>query len=322
MTPIRPIVLVTGADGFVGRSMTKALGEAGWHVRRAIRPTAACDTDTDTFPGAALSPSTPWSAALEGVRAVVHLAAYAHQSTRVQASEAAFLMSTNVDGTEHLARSAIDAGVSDFIFLSSIAVNGKSTDGQGPFTESSIPAPATIYGESKMVAEQRLAGLATSSAMRVTAIRPPLIYGPGARGNFQRLVAAVNSGIPLPFGLIRNRRAFLGLDNLASFVTHRLAEASKPDFEVFLLADDEHVSTPEFVCMLGSAWGKPARIAPFPVPLLRMALDLIDSSAPIVSSLEIDTTRARGTGWAPKLSLAEGLRNAAMQTGLMRQPQQ
>jgi UDP-glucose 4-epimerase len=312
----RPVVLITGADGFVGRSMTKALTEAGWHVRRAVRSRPPPGDDSDTFGGLELSSSTRWTEALKGVHAIVHLAALAHRSTRAQQSDEASFMSVNVEGTAHLARCAIDAGVREFIFLSSIAVNGRDTEEEAPFNESSIPAPTTIYGQSKIVAEQKLENLAASSTMRVTSIRPPMIYGPGARGNFQRLSSAVKAGIPLPFGSVENRRAFLGVDNLSSFVIHRLNEVSKPGFEVFLLADDEHVSTAEFVRLLGLAWGKPARIISIPVPLLRAGLDLFGSSSPLLGSLEIDTAKAHRTGWHPRFSLAEGLRQAALQSGL------
>ncbi len=309
----RPVVLVTGADGFVGRFMTRALTEAGWRVRRAIRSAAPPDETGDTFGGLELSSSTQWSEALKGVQAVLHLAALAHRSTRAQQSDEALFMSVNVDGTAHLARSAIEAGVRHFVFLSSIAVNGRDTREEGPFTESSIPTPTTIYGQSKIAAEHDLAELAASSTMRVTAIRPPMIYGPGARGNFYRLSTAVKAGIPLPFGFVENRRAFLGVDNLASFILHRLTAASEPGFELFLLADDEHVSTPDFIRLLGQAWGKPARIIPFPVPLLRAGLDLFSSSGPLLGFLEIDTAKAHLAGWRPRLSLAEGLRQAVQQ---------
>ena len=311
----RPVVLVTGADGFVGRSMTKALTEAGWHVRRAIRSNPSPGENSDTIGGLELSSSTQWGEALKDVQAVVHLAALTHRSTRAQQSDEASFMSVNVDGTAHLARCAIDAGVREFIFLSSIAVNGRDTQEEAPFNESSVPAPTTIYGQSKIVAEQKLENLAASSTMRVTSIRPPMIYGPGARGNFQRLSSAVKAGIPLPFGAVQNRRAFLGVDNLSSFVIHRLNEVSKPGFEVFLLADDEHVSTAEFVRLLGLAWGKPARIISIPVPLLRAGLDFFGSSSPLLGSLEIDTAKAHQTGWQPRFSLAEGLRQAAQQSG-------
>jgi nucleoside-diphosphate-sugar epimerase len=311
MTPLLPLALVTGADGFVGRYITAALMQAGWRVRRAIRSTPESASNGDVFTGLELTPWTRWQTALEGVQAVVHTAARAHLSTRVQKSEQDLYMSVNVDGTRRLARSAIDAGVRDFVFLSSIAVNGSTTDGRAPFTEHDIAAPTTVYGHSKAAAEDRLAELSASSAMRVTAIRPPMIYGSGARGNFRLLTAAVNAGIPLPFGRIRNRRAFLSVENLTSFITHRLNEASKSKFDVFLLADDAQVSTPEFIRMLGTAWTKKARIVRFPVPLLRIGLAPFHLGDALIGNLEVDTSKSRAGGWRPKVTLAEGLLNSA-----------
>jgi UDP-glucose 4-epimerase len=283
---------------------------AGWRVRRAIRSTPDLPSNDDVFTGLELSPSTRWQAALEGVSAVVHTAARAHRPARVQKRERDLYMSVNVDGTTHLARSAIDAGVRDFIFLSSIAVNGSTTDGRSPFTEHDVAAPATVYGHSKAAAEHGLAELSASSAMRVTAIRPPMVYGAGAGGNFQWVAAAVKAGIPLPFSLIRNRRAFLGVQNLTSFIAHRLNEASKPSFDIFLLADDAQVSTPEFIQMLAQALGRNARIVPFPASLLRIGLAPLHLSDALIGNLEVDTSRSRTGGWRPRWTLAEGLLNS------------
>jgi UDP-glucose 4-epimerase len=310
MTALQPLALVTGADGFVGRHVTAALKQAGWRVRRAIRSAPETAADEDILGGLDLALSTRWSDAMKGVHAVVHTAARAHLPARVQETEKDLYWSVNVDGTRHLARAAADAGVRHFVFLSSIAVNGNRTDGRAPFAEADIAAPVTIYGKSKAAAEQCLAEISASSAMRVTAIRPPMIYGSGARGNFRRLAAAVRAGIPLPFGGIKNRRAFLGIENLASFVTQRLTEASESNFEIFLVADDMQPSTPEFIRMLGQATGRQARIVPFPVSLLRIGLSPFKLGDALIGNLEIDPSKSRATGWRPTLSLAEGLRNA------------
>ena len=149
----------------------------------------------------------------------------------------------------------------NFIFLSSIAVNGSTTDGRRPFCEQDSIAPDTVYGESKAIAERRLSDLAANSKMSITAIRAPMIYGDGAVGNFDRLRSAVRAGVPLPFGFIRNRRAFLGIDNLTSFVKHRLGTSNPSSFEVFLLADNEQVSTPEFIRLLARACARPTSLA-------------------------------------------------------------
>ena len=137
-----------------------------------------------------------------------------------------------------------------------------------------------------------------------------MIYGAGAVGNFGRLLSAVRSGVPLPFGLIKNRRAFLGIDNLTSFVQHRLETSNSSQFEVFLLADIEQVSTPEFVRLLARASARPARLLPVPLPLLRVPMNYFGLNDALLGSLEMDVTKALATGWHPPFSLVEGLSRA------------
>jgi len=257
-----PIVLVTGADGFVGRHMVSALTRAGWRVRCAQRSARPAISNADIVSGLELGSSTDWQAALNGVHAVVHLAGRAHKSKNTQQRENDLYFSVNVEGTMQLARSAASAGVHKFIFLSSIAVNGSTTDGREPFSEQDSIAPNTVYGRTKAAAEQGLSDLATNGSISITAVRAPVIFGAGAVGNFGRLLSAVHAGVPLPFGLIKNRRAFLGIDNLTSFVQHRLSTPNSSQSEVFLLADNEQVSTPEFIRLLARASARRlARIA-------------------------------------------------------------
>jgi UDP-glucose 4-epimerase len=305
-----PIVLVTGADGFVGRHMVTALSQAGWHIRCAQRSACPTTSDANIVTGLELGPSTDWKAALNGVQAVVHLAARAHRSKSIQQRERDLYFSVNVEGTMQLARSAASAGVHEFFYLSSIAVNGSTTDGRKPFCEQDRIAPNTVYGETKAVAEQRLSDLATNGKMSITAIRAPMIYGAGAVGNFDRLRSAVRAGVPLPFGLIKNRRAFLGIDNLTSFVQHRLDTPNSSQFEVFLLADNEQVSTPEFVRLLARAYARPARLFPVPLPLLRVPMNYLGLTDALIGSLEMDVGKAKATGWHCPLTLAEGLSRA------------
>jgi UDP-glucose 4-epimerase len=305
-----PIVLVTGADGFVGRHMVAALTQAGWHVRCAQRSTCPTPSNADIVAGLELGPSTDWRAALDGVQAVVHLAARAHRSKRTQKREKDLYLSVNVEGTLQLARSAISAGVQDFIFLSSVAVNGSTTDGRAPFSEHDIPAPTTVYGRTKAAAEQRLSELAAGGTMSITAVRTPMIYGAGAAGNFGRLLSAVRSGVPLPFALIKNRRAFIGIDNLISFVQHRLFTSASSKFEIFLVADNEQVSTPDFIQKLARASARPARLLPVPIQLLRLPLNYLGLGDTLHGSLEIDVGKATAIGWQCPLTMAEGLSRA------------
>jgi UDP-glucose 4-epimerase len=301
------VVLVTGASGFVGRHIVRALKRNGWVVRQAVRRPAAA---SDEVMIGSIGPQTDWRAALEGIGAVVHLAARAHQ-TRAQ-NEDGLYRAINTEGTLRLARSCVTAGVCRFIQMSTILVNGSTTDGRGPFRVDDRLVPRGVYAISKAEAEIGLKEIALASDMAITIIRPPLIYGPWAHGNFELLTKAVRLGLPLPFGSIRNRRAFLGVSNLASFVANRL-DVSGKGLETFLVADDEHVSTPEFVKRIARAVGRTAHLAPFPVPALRGLLRLSGRSEAgdsLIGSMEIDLSRTRSTGWRPQLSLDAGLQMA------------
>jgi UDP-glucose 4-epimerase len=307
MTSDRPLVLVTGANGFIGRHVAPVLAQAGWSVRRAVRQSTGAN---DEVVIQSLSSATEWRAALTGVEAVVHLAARVHQYH----DETKFdpYREVNVDGTLHLARCAAEAKVRKFVFVSTILVHGRSNDGRAPFSERDVLTPRGSYGISKAAAEAGLQALSLETTMGVTVIRPPLVYGAWAKGNFAVLARAVRKRIPLPFGAIRNQRAFLSVDNLASFILHRLAEAGG-GFEVFLVADDEQVSTPEFVQRLARAANTKPRLFPVPPQVLGRLLTLVrqpDARESLIGSLKLDLSKAASTGWRPQVTLDEGLKRA------------
>jgi len=304
-------VLVTGASGFVGRHVVPELARNGWLVRRAVRtpPQHANDVMIDS-----LSPTTDWRAALDGVDAVVHLAARVHQQSDEQAIE--LYRNVNIEGTLHLARSAAAAGVRDFIFVSTILVHGRSNYGRPPFREDDLLTPRGLYGNSKAAAEVGLKGIVPGSNMRVTVIRPPLIYGAGAKGNFALLKRAVINRLPLPLADVRNRRAFLSAENLASFILHRLSHPGN-EFEVFLVADREQVSTREFVERLARAAETSPRLFWLPLPLLKVSLGIggrKEAYDSLFTSLELDLSKIASTGWQQPISLDEGLRRALRTT--------
>jgi UDP-glucose 4-epimerase len=303
----RPVVLVTGASGFIGRNLTPALQQAGWITRRVVRrpPLSGDDVLVQSIDG-----GTNWDEALRDVDAVVHLAARVHRSENDK--EQWLYRSLNRDGTLRLAQCAAAAGIGQFIYMSTISVNGSNTDGHGPFREDNALAPKGLYPISKAEAEQGLAAIASSSNLKVTVIRPPLVYGARALGNFRRLLGAIRLGLPLPFAAIRNRRAFVAVENLVSFIIHRLARPDR-SFEVFLVADDEQVSTPEFARRIGKACGRNARLFPLPDIVLDMFFRLVrrpQFGDSLLGSLEIDITKAQTTGWKPKVGLDEGLLRA------------
>ena len=307
LTESRPIVLVTGANGFVGRHVVRALARQGWTVRRAVR--SASGNGDEVLIGS-VGPATDWRAALAGVQAVVHLAAHVHRPNEER--EVELYRAVNIEGTLHLARRAAEAGVRHFIFVSSVLVLGRSSDGRAPFTENHNLTPRGVYGSSKAAAETGLQALARDGGMCITVIRPPLIYGAGARGNFQLLARAVKLGLPLPFAAVRNHRAVLSVQNLASFILQRLSRA-ETGFEIFLLADEEQVSTPEFIRRLAKAAGARSRLFPLPTALLSAVFRIVrqqDSHDSLLGSLELDVSKAAATGWRPQIGLDEGLRLA------------
>jgi UDP-glucose 4-epimerase len=309
MTDGRPIVLITGAAGFVGRHLVPVVSRDGWIVRRVVRDSSS---DSNDVVIKSIGPDTDWSAALQGVDAVVHLAAHVHRPPND--SESGLYRAVNTEGTLKLARCADKAGVRQFVFVSTILVHGRSSDGRAPFSERDVLTPLGPYGVSKAAAEAGLKDLAQGSDMRITVIRPPLVYGSGAKGNFSTLLGAIRRGIPLPFASIGNRRAFLSAENLASFISMRLA-ALDGKFEVFLLADAEQVSTPDFVKRLARAAGVKPRLFSMPIFLLKGLLTISGREQArdgLIGSLELDLSKLASTGWRPIVTMDEALQRAVI----------
>jgi UDP-glucose 4-epimerase len=307
MTNDRPIVLVTGATGFVGRYLLPVLERNGWAVRAAVRRPSGLQNEVVVD---SIGAGTDWRAALAGVDAVVHLAARVHHPNDRDAEQ--LYRDLNIDGTLQLAHGAIAAGVKQFVFASTALVYGRNNDGRPPFSEDDELTPHNPYSRSKVEAEAGLKSLAQGHAMGVTVVRPPLVYGAGAKGNFALLVKAARLGVPLPFAAIRNRRAFVSVQNLASFIASRLSGAGR-GFDIFLVADEEQVSTPEFFKRLAKTAGGKARLVPAPAPLLGALLALggrPDARQSLIGSLELNIAKALSTGWRPPLTLDEGLRLA------------
>lgn len=312
MTSDRPTVLVTGANGFIGRHLSPLLEQDGWTVRRTVRRGLGNDSDLVIE---TIGPETDWRPALAGVDAVVHLAARVHHPNEQRAHE--LYQDVNVEGALRLARCAIEAGVRQFIFVSTVLVYGRSNQGRAPFSEDHRLAPSGLYGRSKAEAEAGLRSLAQQHDMAITVVRPPMVYGSGAKGNFATLMKAVKMGVPLPFAAIQNHRAFVSVQNLASFILWRL---SKPTagFDIFLVADKEQVSTPDFIRRLARAAGAKVRLFPAPVSLLNVLLTVSgrpEARDSLLGSLELDTSKATSAGWKPQFTLDEGLRLVFSESG-------
>ncbi len=307
-------VLVTGANGFVGRALGRELLRRGRRVRAAVRRDAGLPDGCEARVVGDLGPDTDWSAALDGVDAVAHLAARVHVMRERAADPLAAFRRTNVDGTLRLARSAAAAGVRRLVFLSSVKALGEATP-DGPFTDSSPANPRDPYGVSKREAETGLSELAARSRMEVAILRPPLVYGPGVKGNFLSLLRLIERGVPLPLAAIANRRSLLYLGNLVDAVDLCLSHDGAAG-RTFLIRDGEDLSSAELVRRLAAALGRRAPLLSLPEGVLRLAASCIGRRAAaqrLLGSLTVDDGRIRSElDWQPPFTVDQGLAETAI----------
>ena len=304
-------LLLTGATGFLGRRLEEAL-----QSRSKLNLTAAVRRSVE-IPGAriielrGLDADTDWSTALTNQQVVIHSAARAHIMKDEIADPLAEYRRVNVDGTLKLAREAAAAGVKRFIFISSIKVNGEQTPLGKPFTADDTPAPEDAYGISKWEAEQGLQQLANETGMEIVIIRPPLVYGPGVKGNFASMVELVAQGLPLPLGAINNQRSLVALDNLVDLIITCIDHPAAAN-QVFLAGDGQDLSTTELLRGVSRAMGKPSRLISVPLYLLMLGSRLLGKTAVaqrFLGSLQVDISKARHLlGWEPPITVDEGLR--------------
>ena len=315
-------LLVTGASGFIGRRVCQNLTQLNHRVRTVTSSRASelrlfasvpmeDILDVVRVNHEAISP-LDWVRACDGVDAVIHLGARAHVLRETLGDVYAAHRKANCEVTLALALAALESGVKRFIFVSSIGVNGAETF-DAPFTPSDTAAPHSPYAVSKYEAEIGLSQLAEQRGLAVAIIRPPLVYGPGASGNFGALMRAVQRGWPLPLGAVHNQRSLVALDNLVDFIvtciTHPLAAN-----QTFLVSDGQDLSTTELVRGMAQAGGVPARLLPVPVWALRAGASLLgrgDAVRRLCANLQVDISKARNLlGWVPPVSVEEGLRRA------------
>lgn len=305
----QPLALVTGANGFVGSALCAALPGAGYSVRRAVRA-AATIGEGDAVVGT-IDGHTDWAAALDGVEAVVHLAARTHVLDDDAADPLREYRRINVEGTQRLAEQALAAGVRHFVFMSSIKVNGERTT-DAPFRESDAPRPQDAYGVTKQQAEAWLRSRFDAAETPLTILRPPLVYGPGVKGNFLRLMRAVERGRPLPLKSIRNRRSLVYVGNLVDAIVAVLRARAAG---TYLVSDGEDVSTPDLARALASSLGRKAVLLPCPPRILETLGALVgkrEQIARLTGSLEVDSTLLRtALSWQPPYTLGHGLAQTA-----------
>lgn len=308
-------VLVTGATGFIGRALCAKLLAEGAQTRAAVwreEPAGSIQAGLDVVPIDSIGPDTDWNRALAGIDAVIHLAARVHVMDEKAEEPLAAYRRVNVAGTERLARMAAANGVKRLIFMSSVKVHGEETPVR--YTEHDIPAPLDPYGVSKLEAEDILRKIAAKTGLEVVVIRPPLVYGPGVKANFYKLMGIVARGLPLPFGSVNNARSLIYLGNLIDAVILCSRHPSAAG-QTFLISDGENVSTPELIRRIAAALGKPARLFPFPPEIMRFAGKLTGRASAVdrlLGSLAVDDSKIRKElGWKPPFTMTEGLKETA-----------
>jgi len=306
-------VLLTGANGFVGRALCAETVSRGMAVRGMTRLPCSLPTGVENVVVGSMEADTNWRDVFTDCEVVIHLAARVHIIHDVSADPLAEFRRVNVQGALNLAQQAAAAGVHRFVFVSSIGVNGAETF-QQPFTAHGEVAPHSPYAVSKYEAELGLQALAAETSMKVVIIRPPLVYGSNAPGNFGSLMRWLQRGIPLPLGAIHNQRSLVALDNLVDLIVTCLTHPAAAN-QTFLVSDGEDVSTTELLRRMGQAMGKPARLLPVPVSWLQVGAAMVgkrDVAQRLCGSLQVDISKTRELlGWVPPVSLDEGLRRAA-----------
>ena len=255
---------------------------------------------------------------LEGVDVVVHLAASVPRLNVKNTDPDAEYYKSNVEATINLARQAVAAGVKRFLFVSTIKVNGESTAPGRSFFAEDIPNPQDPYAVSKWQAEQELTQVAGDTDLEVVIIRPPLVYGPGVKGNFQSLLRWVNTGLPLPLGDVNNRRSLISLDNLVDFITVCIDHPAAAN-QTFLVSDGEDLSTTDLLKRLGQTLGKPTHLIPVPSRWLEWGMSALNKKSVaqrLCGNLQVNMSATKATlCWEPPVSVDEGLRRTVQGLG-------
>lgn len=299
-------VLLTGASGFLGRALL-----ADRYLRCCELVACGRSHESPRAPWVKspdLGSDADWAPLLRGVNVVIHAAALAHRTGEHGVTSKSYV-AVNKLGTLKLAQQALAAGVSRFVFISSIGVNGSMNI--RPFTASDEPNPTEPYASSKWEAEKGLWELQSGTEMEVVIIRPPLVYGPSAPGNFGSLVRWVEKGLPLPLGAIHNRRSLVGIDNLVSLIIRCIDHPAAAN-RVLLAGDGEDLSTTELLQGVAKAMGKPSRLIPVPAGMLQFGAALIGKKAMtqrLLGSLQVDISETCDLlDWTPPYTVEEGLK--------------
>jgi nucleoside-diphosphate-sugar epimerase len=302
-------VLITGSNGFVGKALTEYLVGMGMEIVAIDRNIDFLSNKKINFYNINITLDSDFSVPLKNVDVVIHLAARAHFISEKNESYYSQYRAENYYPSINLLNQAIRSGVKRFIYFSSIGVNGIQTLDK-PFSESDLPSPGTPYTLSKYETEQSIIHLCKNNSMEYVIIRPTLIYGPDAPGNFARLVSFIKKGIPIPLGGLKNKRSYLSIYNLLDFL--RLAISSPyAANQVFLVADGDDISTTNLISHISSAMSLRTRLFAIGIPALNLLLWLLRKQSyadSLLLNLEVDITKAKNVlGWIPPYKMKEGL---------------
>ena len=315
-------ICVIGAYGFVGRSLCSELEKSDRIIKGVVRfldPNISSNK-IKYMPVGSIGSNTEWRDILSGYDCVIHCAGKAHDMNKNSQLDA--YMASNVDSTKRLAQQAAEAGVKRLIFLSSIKVNGESTDNvlnsknksnlnNKIFMHTDLPNPNDPYAISKFEAEKVLREISAKTNLEVVVVRLPLVYGSGVKGNLVRLIKFVKLGIPMPFSSIKNKRSMIGIDNLVDILI-RCVDHPDAVGKTFLVSDGEDVSTPDLINFIASSLGGKARLFPVPIYILKLFGSILGKQKEInrlIGSLQIDSSYTKEIlNWTPYLSVEEGIR--------------
>ena len=313
-------VLVTGANGFVGKSLRAELLKRGSAVTAALRNPDALLEDVDTVPVGNIDEKTDWTDALHpqgggrDVEVVIHLAARVHVMKETSVDPLTDYLKVNLYGTANLAYQAARAGVKRLVYVSSVKVNGECATEAQPYVETDPPDPQDPYAVSKWEAELALQRIAQETALEVVIVRPPLVYGSGVAGNFVKMMKVIEKGIPLPLASVKNRRSLLYIGNLVDALitcaTHPAAAG-----ETYLVSDGAAISTSDLLRQLAAAMNVPARLFPCPPTLISLVAKMAGKSEQaerLLGSLQVDSDKIRRElNWQPPYSVQQGLQATA-----------
>jgi nucleoside-diphosphate-sugar epimerase len=300
-------ILLTGANGFVGSAIYDALASSTlYNVIPVVRKGSILDVEGVKFVND-FDANSDWRRLLEGIDIVIHTAGKAGDG---MAGCLEGYRAVNTAATLNLAQQAAMAGVDRFVFISSLKVNGETTAMNDPITEHTPAEPVGAYAVSKYEAEIGLQRIAASSSLDVVTIRPPMVYGQNAKGNFSALIALIKKRYPLPFGMIHNLRSFVSIDNLTDFIITTLEHPSAPKGVLFV-SDGEDVSTTDLMYRLADAIKSPICIFPIPIPIMLLIATVFGKKnmmRSLTGSFQVDITgTCERLNWKPTISMEEGL---------------